>query len=124
MAQELISFNGVVVKQPDEYTPSMATTSTEDSGRDMSLMMINTPIGTVEAYNLKWSNIPLAEASKILRQVINRNSFVAHYCSIYDGRWQDREFYASNYSASAKTLKDGVECWKELSFQITGVYPV
>lgn len=123
--QNYLSFNGVVVKQPDEggYSAVLATTSTDDSDRDMSLVMHNTPIGTVEGYDLKWRWLTASEASQILRQVLNKPSFTAHYFDIITGTWRDAEFYASNYNSPAKSLIDGEEYWDELSFNIRSINP-
>lgn len=122
--QERIRINGVDIKQPDSYQAALATTSTADSKRDMSLVMHNTPIGTVEAYTLKWSNIPVSEAANILQQIIDKPKYTVHYLDIYSGTWKDDEFYSANMNAPVKTVKEGKECWKELSFQITRIKPV
>lgn len=123
--QDYIMVNGIKIKQPDEggYSALLATTSTEDSGRDMSLVMHNTPMGTIEGYDLKWTELTLSEASEILQQVVNKSSFTVHYLDILTGTWKDGEFHASNFNAPAKTLVDGKECWDELSFGIRGIYP-
>ena len=123
--QDCIKFNGIKVAQPDEdgYSAILATTSTEDSDRDMQLIMHNTPIGTVEGYDLKWRNLPPEDAALILQQVINRSSFTVHYYDILTAKWRDGEFYASNFNAPAKSLEDDNECWNELSFNIRGVNP-
>ena len=123
--QDYLTFNGVVVKVPDDdgYSANLATTSTEDSNRDMSLVMHNTPIGTVESYSLKWSELTPFEASAILQQVLNKPSFTVHYFDILTGTWRDGEFYASNFNAPARILLDGEEHWDELSFNIIGVNP-
>lgn len=118
--QNKLKFNGRVVVQPDDYHPNLATTSTEDSERDMGMDMHNTPIGTVESYSLRWSWLTTKELSDILSEVLNKESFTVHYLDVITGKWEDREFYASNYSISAKSLKDGEECWEELSFNIIG----
>jgi len=121
--QEYIMINGIKIKQPDEdgYVASLATTSTEDSDRDMNLTMHNTPIGTVEGYDLKWTDLSLTEAAEILQQVVNKSSFTVHYMDILTGTWKDGEFYASNFNAPAGILKNGEECWDELSFNIRGI---
>lgn len=123
--QDYLKFNGVTVKVPDEdgYSANLATTSTEDSNRDMSLVMHNTPIGTVESYSLKWSELTPSEASAILQQVLNKPSFTVHYFDILTGSWRNGEFYASNFNAPARILVDGEEYWDELSFNIIGVNP-
>lgn len=123
--QDCIKINGIVIKQPDEdgYSAVLATTSTDDSDRDMSLVMHNTPIGTVEGYDLKWSYPTLQEAALILQQVLNKPKFTVHYMDIITGTWRDGEFYASNFNAPCKTLEEGEECWDELSFNIRGINP-
>lgn len=123
--QDYIMINGIKIKQPDEdgYSVSLATTSTEDSDRDMGLVMHNTPIGTVEGYDLKWTDLTLSEAAEILQQVVNKSSFTVHYLDILTGTWRDGEFYASNFNAPAKILLDGKERWDELSFGIRGINP-
>lgn len=123
--QDCIKFNGIKIAQPDEdgYSAILATTSTDDSDRDMTLEMHNTPIGTVEGYDLKWRDISAKEAAKILSQVLNRESFTVHYFDILTAKWRDGEFYASNYNSPCGTLEDGEEYWDELSFNIRGMKP-
>lgn len=122
--QEYISFNGVVVKQPDKYSAVLATTSTSDSDRDMALVMHNTPIGTVAGYDLEWSYLTAQEASEILRQVLNRPSFTVRYFNILTASWENGEFYVSNFNAPAKILEEDKEYWESLSFNIRGINPV
>jgi len=118
--QKKILFNGVEIAQPIEYKPNLATTSTEDSDRDQSLVMNNTPIGTVVSYSLRWEDLTAEEVSQILSQVLNKSSFSVHYFDIISGQWKTDEFYASNFSASAFSLKEGEEGYDELSFNIVG----
>lgn len=119
--QDKLKFNGKTVAQPDDYSPNLATTSTDDSERDMFLTMHNTPIGTVESYSLKWTWLTPKQMSEILTEVLNKKSFTAHYFDIITGKWRDGEFYASNFSAPAMSLKDGEEMWDELSFNMIGI---
>ena len=121
--QDYITINGIKIKQPDEYSAVLSTTSTDDSERDMSLVMHNTPIGTVVGYDLKWSHLTLEEAAQILSQVINKASFTVHHMDIMTGKWRDATFYASNFNAPANSLKKGEEYWDELSFNIRGIDP-
>ena len=123
--QDYIKINGKVIAQPDQdgYTAVLATTSTEDSNRDMSLVMHNSPVGTVMGYDLKWTNLSLTEAAEILAEVVNKPSFTVHYLDILTGKWRDGEFYASNFNAPAATLEEGYERWNELSFNIRGINP-
>lgn len=123
--QDYIKINGITIVQPDQdgYSVNLATTSTEDSDRDMSLVMHNTPIGTVESYSLKWTDIKASEAALILSQVLNKPSFTLHYFDILTGTWRDGEFYATTFNSPCRTIEDGVEAWDELSFNVIGVNP-
>lgn len=121
--QDRIKFNGVEIRQPDSFQAVLSTTSTEDSIRDMALQMHNTPIGTIEGYDLKWTNIPATDMVEILRQVLNKSSFDVHYFDIITGEWRNADFYASNFNAPAYTLEDGMELWDELTINIRGVKP-
>lgn len=121
--QDKIKINSVEIKQPDTYKAVFATTSTDDSIRDMALIMHNTPIGTVEGYDLTWSNLTASEMKTIMGQVLNKASFTVHYFDLITGSWRDGDFYASNFNAPALTLEDGAEVWDELSFNIIGVNP-
>lgn len=126
MAQDYLKFNGITVKVPDQdgYGIEFETTSTSDSDRTQDLVMHNTPIGTVESYSLKWSNLTLEEASLILRQVVNQASFQVHYLDVYSGKWKDGRFYASNFSITPIDLTAGEEMIDSLSFSIVGVDPI
>ena len=118
--QESIKFNDIEIVQPDEdgYSAVLAVTSTEDSDRDISGDMHNTPLFTVHGYNLKWSYISAAKAAAILKHFVGKNKCKVHYFDIMTATWKDGYFYASNFNAPSKTLKDGEECWKSLSFDI------
>lgn len=123
--QDCLKMNEIEIVQPDEdgYSANLSTTSTEDSDRDMSLVMHNTPIGTVVSYSLKWSDIKAADAALILSQVLNKSSFTFHYFDILTATWRDGEFYATTFNSPSKTVEDGVEAWDELSFNVIGVNP-
>lgn len=126
MAQEYFKLNGIVVKQPSEdgYTVNFSTTSTENSGRNQYLRMQNTPIGTIDSYGLKWVDLTPAEFSQIMKQVVNKKEFTAHYFDGYEGKWMDRKFYATAFNAPCACLKEGEELWDELSFNMVGVDPI
>ena len=123
--QDYIKINGITIVQPDEdgYSVELSTTSTEDSDRDMSLVMHNTPIATVVSYSLKWTDIKATDAAQILSQIINKPSFSFHYFDILTASWRDGKFYATTFNSPCKTIEDGVEAWDELSFNVIGVNP-
>nr|DAF59618.1 MAG TPA: hypothetical protein [Siphoviridae sp. ctmIh35] len=121
--QDFFRFNNIAVVQPTSYSAQLATTSTEDSDRDQMLVMHNTPIATIESYEMGWKYIGVSDASTILKQVINKSSFLLHYFDLKEGRWRDGYFYASNFNSPCLTLEDDIECWDELSFNVIGKDP-
>lgn len=121
--QDRIKFNDTDIVQPDEggYSAILATTSTEDSDRSISGKMHNTPLFTVLGYNLKWSRITAAEASKILQHWVGKSKCKVHYFDIMTATWKDGYFYATNFNAPSKSVKNGEECWDSLSFDVRSV---
>ena len=114
--QDRIKIEDVVILQAE-----LATTSTEDSDRDMGLDMHNTPIGTVFGYNLKWTSPPAKEVSKILKLVLNKSQFKMHYYDIVEAAWMDGYFYASNFSSPSRSLEEDAEVWDSLSFNVRSI---
>ena len=117
-------FNGVPVKTPDTFQPSMATTSTEDSDRTQDLVMHNTPMGTIESYAFEWRYIEPEEAAKIIGQILNRGGYSLRYLSPVTGGWKTGQFYTSNYSLGTLRVSNGGFVWESLSFNAVGVNPV
>lgn len=126
MSQEKIKFNNYIPPNPDNdgYTASIATTSTPNSGRTMRGYMNNVPLFSTESYNLKWTNISANDASKILKEVVNKAGFMFNHYNLYSGKWENKRFYAANFNSPFISLKDGVEKVKQLSFQVTGEAPI
>ena len=122
--QKRIDFNTVPIKQPDKCDPVFATTSTEDSDRNMVLVMKNTVLGTVYGYDMEWSELSLTECATILQQVLNKSEFSMYHLSSYHGTWRRDKFYASNVNIGAKTLKDGEEKWESLSINVRSINPL
>ena len=125
--QDRLKFNDYVppTVTEDGYVPSFATTSTANSGRTMRGNMINTPLFTVQAFQLKWANLKASEASRILKEILGKDSFNFHYYSVYHDTWKTEKFYVANVnSIQIKSLVTDNERVQELSFQITGTEPI
>lgn len=84
MAQNHLQFDGYTPPDVDEdgYTIAFAATSSDDSGRLMNGKMVNTRLFTVEAYNLKWTDITLEAAAEILSKTVFKSQFNFHYFNI------------------------------------------
>ena len=117
-------FNGVPVKTPDEFYPTGATTSTEDSGRTQDFEMHNTVIGPAESYHFAWENIEVEEAKKILNQIKGRSRYNLRYMSPSEGTFVSNQFYTANYSFGTLKKSNGKYVWESLSFNAVSVYSI
>lgn len=117
-------FNGIPFRTPDTFQPSAATTSTDDSDRTQDLVMHNTPIGTIESYNLEWKDIYVKEAATIFQQIKNRQQYLLRYMSAEIGEWKEDYFYTSNYSFGTLKKVNGKDAWESLSFNAIRIYPI
>lgn len=126
MSQQRLKFNNYTPPNVDSdgYQLSFATTSTSNSGRTMRGNMVNVPLFTVEAYNLKWTNIKATDVSKILAQVMGKAGFNFYHYNIYKNKWETTKFYVANINSPIINLIEGIEKVSQLSFQVTGVNPV
>lgn len=122
--QEYFKVNGVQIATPTSFKPVFATTSTDDSDRTQDLVMHNTPMGTVEGYDLQWDGLTDSEISIILKNMINKSSFRFYYHSPFEGRWIEKTFYASNFSMEAQTLKNNQEKWDGLTINVRSINPI
>lgn len=122
--QNYFKIDGQVIKTPTQYKPVFATTSTDDSDRTQDLVMHNTPMGTIEGYDMQWDNLTPSEISQILRLIINKRSFSFFHPSPYYGGWVESSFYASNFSMDAMNLKDGEEKWDGLTINVRSINPI
>lgn len=117
-------FNGIPVKTPTSFKPSLATTSTDDSDRTQDLVMHNTPMGTIESYSFEWKNISPADAAVIVHQIKNRGEYTLRYLSASAGQWRTNRFYTSNYSFGTLKIVNGIEVWESLSFNAVSIEPL
>ena len=108
MAQNHLQFDGYTPPDVDEdgYTIAFAATSSDDSGRLMNGKMVNTRLFTIEAYNLKWTDITLEAAT-----------------DIKTAKWETHAFYVANVDTAIYSLKEGEEKCTSLSFQVTRIDP-
>ena len=126
MAQKHIKLGTYTPPDPDRdgYQVSLATTSSDKSGRTMRGNMKNAVLFTIEAYNLKWTDIKAEDASRILKEVMDKDEFDFYHFNVYKAQWETTKFYAANFNAPMISLEDGKEKLDELSFQVTSMNPV
>lgn len=122
----VFKINGTPIKAPDTYKPIFATTSTEDSDRTQDLIMHNTPMGTIEGYDMTWNNLSSAEISSILNLMMNEDKFLFNYRSPLDASgWSEGYFYASNFNMQAQRLGERTgELWSGLTINVRSTYPI
>ena len=117
--------NGIDIYQPDKGLGyDTETTYTEDSARLFSGRANVTPLFTVEQLQYEASNIPQAEATKILRIIDKGGIFTLHYFSLHYGTWRDAPFYVGKNSCKIGSLVENNEKLTTLSFNMTGVNPL
>lgn len=126
MAQQHLKFGTYEAPDPDDdgYQVSFAVTSTENSGRLQRGNMKNTVMFTVEAYNLKWSDLPASVVKSILEQIMGKNEFDFYHYNVYKAQWETGKFYVANISSPFYKLNEGEERVNEFSFQVTAINPV
>ena len=124
MVNEPFEIDGIKIRTPYTFTPSAATTSTDDSDRTQDLVMHNTPMGTIESYNIAFEHIPTKEAATIYRRIKNRNKYRLRYMSIDSGAWEEGYFYTSNYSYGTLEKSNGKDAWESFSFNAIAINPV
>lgn len=123
--QDTIMINGVDIWQPDSgLQSSFETTYSSDSTRVQSGKMHATPLFTVEQFSYTATDIPIAEASKIIKMVIKGFPFTLHYYSPYYEQWRDGTFRVGKGQFSIGSLEEDGERLESLSFNMTGDDPL
>lgn len=123
--QEKIKINGIEIWQPDKGLQSdFQTTFSSDSARVQSGVLHATPLFTVEQFGYTATDVPVAEASVILKQIIKGQPFTLHYYSPYYGAWRDDTFRVGQGQFSIGSLKEDEEKLESLSFNMTGDNPI
>lgn len=123
MPQNRIKLNNYDEVQPTEFFYTWETTSTEDSGRAMSGTMYDTPMFTVEAWDVKYENLTIAQCKSILQEIVKRPKkpyFNLHYFSPFYGTWRTAQFGVSQGSLGVRSLKRGEENVSEISCRFVG----
>lgn len=123
MVDKPFEINDVKILTPYTFTPSAATTSTEDSDRTQDLVMRNTPIGTIESYNIGFEDIYTKEAAVIYQMIKNKQQYKLRYMSIGSGEWEIGYFYTSNYSYGTLKQVNGKDAWESFSFNAIVINP-
>lgn len=123
MAQKRIAVDGWNAVQPTSFDYNFQTTSSEDSGRVMSGRANISPLFTVEAFDVTYEDLTPAQASALLKKIVQRPSkpyFSLYYYSPYYGNWRTDQFYVGEGSLKVRTLKDGEEMMAQISCSFVG----
>lgn len=125
MAENRISINGSAIWQPDEGIDyNFETTYTSDTQRVTSGQLKATPLFTVEQLGYSATEIPISEATRILRAVAKGLPFSLFYFSIYYGVWRTDTFRVGKGQCSIGRLNLDDMTLKSLSFNMTGDNPL
>lgn len=123
MSQNRIAVDGWNAVQPTTFKYSFQTTSSEDSGRTMSGKAAISPLFTVEAFDVEYEDLTPAQASALLKKIVQRPSkpyFSLYYYSPYYGNWRTDQFYVGEGSLDIKTLKEDEELISQISCSFVG----
>lgn len=123
MAQKRIAVDGWNAVQPMTFDYNFQTTSSEDSGRVMSGRANISPLFTVEAFDVTYEDLTPAQASALLKKIVQRPSkpyFSLYYYSPYYGNWRTDEFYVGEGSLKVRTLKEGEEMMSQITCSFVG----
>ena len=115
MFNPLISVNGVSVKAPDSFTPTISDISASDAGNAEDGTMYKKRIGQKLQYAISYTNITREDAATVL------NAFSPEYihCNILNpatGELQNIEFYVGDRNIGS--FNAVTDRWKSLSFNI------
>lgn len=125
MAQEYITLNGVIIRQPDEGLGyDFETTYTEDSTRAMNGTLYSTPMFTVESFSYTATWLTREEMRTILQVVAMGKPFTLHYMSPYYGAWRDGRFCVGKGSLAVGRWNQAEERYDSLTFNMIGVDPI
>ena len=123
--QDTIKINDIEIFQPDEgLKSSFETTYSEDSTRLQTGEANFVPLFTVEQFSYSATDIPVADASVILQQIIKGEAFKLHYFSVFYGKWRTAKFRVGKGQFAIGSLKTGEERLTSLSFNMTGDNPI
>ena len=111
-------------RQPTSVKPALATTSTEESGRVQSGVMENDVMFTVEAYDIVFNNLKGDDVSNLLSEIVNKSYFPFYHWNMFRNVWEETYFYAANIDCSDIHFVKGVATVDQLSFHVTGIYPI
>lgn len=125
MAQNKISMNSTVIKQPDSgLSYDFETTYREDATRNMAGAMFAVPLFTVYQLGYKASHVSVTEMSTILQIIAGGEAFNLFYFSPYHGAWRTDPFRVGKGSLVIGSLEENGEYYDELSFNMTGDNPL
>lgn len=125
MEQQRIDINSKGIWQPDSNLAySFETTYTSDSTRTQDGKGHFSAMFTVEQLGYSATDIPVAEANKILKEIIKGKNFTLHYYSLYYGAWRNDTFYVGKGDCEIGTLAEDEERLSSLKFNMTGVNPI
>ena len=125
MAQQYITLNGTVIRQPDTGLGfDFETTYTEDSTRMMNGTLYANRMYTVESFSYTASWLTQEEMAQILQIVAKGDVFTLHYLSPYYGTWRDGRFYVGKGSLTVGRWNEDDERYESLSFNMIGVDPI
>jgi len=109
------SVDGFAIPCPSTYQWKLEDISASDAGRTEDTVMDKKRIGQAVGIELKWQNVSIEDAAKIL-EAFNPEYITVCYLDAKEGSYVTSEFYVGNRSAPLYNSALGL--WKEISFNI------
>lgn len=122
---ERYKINGASIYQPDkDMGYNFETTYSEGSNRTQFGKALLTPLFTVEQYSYEATNVPVAEANKILKAIVKGKTFELYHWSLYHMAWRTDPFYVGKGSLTIGEISPDFKTISKLSFNMQGVNPL
>ncbi len=109
------SIDGLRVPCPSSYQWSLEDLSANDAGRTEDTRMDKKRIGQVVKLNLEWVNVPIKDASELLK-IFNPEYISVCYLDAMTGEYVTSEFYVGNRTAPLYNAR--VNRWTKISFNL------
>lgn len=122
---ERYKINGASIYQPDkDMGYNFETTYSEGSNRTQFGKALFTPLFTVEQYNYEATNVPVAEANKILKAIAKGRNFELYHWSLYHMAWRTDPFVVGKGSLTIGEISPDLKTISKISFNMQGVNPL
>lgn len=113
----MIKVNGVAIKTPSVFQPSLQDISAADAGRTQDALMHKNRVSRKRKIQMAWNMVTPTEAHAIL-SAFKDEYFRVTYYDPWDGGTVTKTFYSGDQSAPVKTWNVNNKRYEQVSFDI------